>query len=101
MPRYLSLGNERMLVSFDADYRLRDLYYPHIGSENHVGGAVARTGVHVDGQFRWLERAAGWSIAMGYEPDTLVGLSHELGNAFCMLIRTVCCEKQIVTEPVP
>jgi GH15 family glucan-1,4-alpha-glucosidase len=73
MPRYLSLGNEHMLVAFDADYRLRDLYYPHIGSENHVGGAVARTGVHVDGQFRWLERAAGWSIAIGYEPDTLVG----------------------------
>jgi GH15 family glucan-1,4-alpha-glucosidase len=73
MPRHLSLGNERMLVSFDADYRLRDLYYPHIGSENHVGGAIARTGVHVDGEFHWLERAAGWSIAIGYEPDTLVG----------------------------
>jgi glucoamylase len=73
MPRHLSLGNERMLVSFDADYRLRDLYYPHIGSENHVGGLVCRIGVHVDGQFRWLERASGWSIAIGYEPDTLIG----------------------------
>jgi glucoamylase len=62
-----------MLVSFDADYRLRDLYYPHIGSENHVGGAVSRVGVDADGHFRWLERAAGWSIAMGYEPGTLVG----------------------------
>jgi len=62
-----------MLVSFDADYRLRDLFYPHIGAENHLGGAVSRLGVYVDGQFRWLERAAGWSIDIGYEPDTLVG----------------------------
>src|SRR5436190_17238329 len=73
MPRQLSLGNERMLVSFDADYRLRDLFYPHIGTENHLGGSLSRMGIYVDGQFRWLERAAGWSIAIGYEPDTLVG----------------------------
>ena len=73
MPRLLSLGNERMLVSFDADYRLRDFFYPHIGTENHLGGSQSRMGIHVDGQFRWLERAAGWSIAIGYEPDTLVG----------------------------
>ena len=31
----------------------------------------------------------------------LVGLSHKLGNAFCMLKRTVRREKRIVTEPVP
>lgn len=73
MARHLSLGNARMLVSFDADYRLRDLYYPHIGSENHAGGALSRIGVYVDGQFRWIERASGWVITIGYEPDTLVG----------------------------
>ena len=88
MPRHLSLGNERMLVSLDADYRLRDLFYPHIGTENHLGGALSRMGVHVDGQFRWLERASGWSIAIGYEPDTLVGhveaQHEELGLALVM-----------------
>jgi len=73
MPRDLILGNTRMLISFDADYRLRDLYYPHVGSANHAGGAVSRFGVYVGGQFRWVERAQGWSIAIGYEPDSLVG----------------------------
>ncbi|HXU05235.1 MAG TPA: glycoside hydrolase family 15 protein, partial [Polyangia bacterium] len=73
MPRELILGNTRLLVSFDADYRLRDFYYPHVGAENHLGGAVSRFGVQVDGQFRWVERAQGWSIAIGYEPDSLVG----------------------------
>src|SRR5947207_2124277 len=37
------------------------------------GGSLARMGIYVDGQLRWLVRAAGWSIAIGYEPDTLVG----------------------------
>jgi hypothetical protein len=31
----------------------------------------------------------------------LVGFGHELGNAFCMLKRTICREKRIVPEPVP
>ena len=62
-----------MLVSFDADHRLRDLFYPHVGAENHVGGAAWRTGLQIDGRFTWLDRESGWSIAIGYEPDTLVG----------------------------
>jgi hypothetical protein len=32
---------------------------------------------------------------------TPVGFGHELGDAFCMLKRTVRREKQIVTKPVP
>jgi glucoamylase len=73
MPRELVLGNTRMLISFDADYRMRDFYYPHVGSENHTGGSVSRFGLYVDGKFRWVERGQGWSIAIGYEPDSLVG----------------------------
>ncbi len=72
MPRDLPLGNGRMLVTFDDEYRIRDLYYPFVGKENHVGGYYCRFGVYVDGRFTWVERAHGWTLELGYEPDTLV-----------------------------
>jgi GH15 family glucan-1,4-alpha-glucosidase len=71
MPRDLPLGNGKVLVAFDGDYRLRELCYPHVGCENHVRGALCRFGVFVDGAFTWIERARGWDLAMRYQPDTL------------------------------
>jgi GH15 family glucan-1,4-alpha-glucosidase len=61
-----------MLVTFDDEYRIRDLYYPFVGKENHVGGHYCRFGAYVDGRFSWIERAHGWTLELGYEPDTLV-----------------------------
>src|SRR5215831_6183628 len=72
MPRDLPIGNERLLVLFDADYTLRDLYYPNVGKENHAGGYPFRFGVFVDGRFSWVNAQSGWRITRGYEPDTLV-----------------------------
>jgi GH15 family glucan-1,4-alpha-glucosidase len=83
MPRDLPIGNGYLLVNFDADYRIRDIYYPYVGKENHAGGHPFRFGVMVGKQFRWVGRAEGWDIRLEYEPDTLVTLvtlSHrELG----------------------
>ncbi|MEM0914987.1 MAG: glycoside hydrolase family 15 protein [Planctomycetota bacterium] len=45
MPRDIPVGNGSLLVCFDDHYRIRDLYYPHVGQENHVGGSVCRFGV--------------------------------------------------------
>jgi glucoamylase len=61
-----------MLVTFDDEYRLRDLYYPYVGKENHVGGHYCRFGAYVDGRFTWIERAHGWTLSLDYEQDTLV-----------------------------
>src|SRR5258708_4343508 len=72
MPRDLPIGNGRLLINFDDDYRIRDLFYPHVGKENHVGGHVCRFGVFVDGQFSWVEKNHGWTIDLTYEKDTLV-----------------------------
>jgi glucoamylase len=71
MPRDLPLGNGSLLVNFDATYQLRDIYWPHVGLENHSKGQVFRFGVWVDGRFKWLEDA-GWSRKLRYEADTLV-----------------------------
>lgn len=70
MPRDIPLGNGRILVCFDADYRIRDLYFPHVGQENHVGGAFCRFGVFVDEKFSWV--GEDWRKELLYEEDSLV-----------------------------
>ncbi len=36
MPRDIPIGNGSLLVNFDQHYQLRDLYWPHVGQENHT-----------------------------------------------------------------
>lgn len=71
MPRDLALGNGRLAVNFDPDYRLRDIYHPHVGQENQTNGMPNRLGVWTEGQFSWVSREE-WRIDRRYEPDTLV-----------------------------
>ena len=59
MPRDLPLGNGSLLVAFDQSYQIRDLYWPHVGQENHALGHPFRTGVWADGQFRWFDDGNG------------------------------------------
>ena len=59
------------MVAFDADYALRDIFYPQVGLENHTGGSVCRTGFFLDGRFAW-EADPGWERELGYAEDTLV-----------------------------
>ncbi|MGE5698802.1 MAG: glycoside hydrolase family 15 protein [Deltaproteobacteria bacterium] len=71
MPRDLPLGNGSLLVNFDSAYRVRDVYFPHVGMENHAQGHAFRFGVWVDGMFRWIEDP-GWVRDLRYRTDTLV-----------------------------
>jgi len=70
MPRDLPIGNGKILANFDDDYNLRDLYFPHVGMENHTAGHPIRFGVWADGVMKWI--SDGWSVEMRYLPDTLV-----------------------------
>ncbi len=72
MPRYLSLSNGRRLVNFDRQYYLRDLYWPHVGQENHTEGDPFRWGVFCDGQFSWVADSS-WDKQMRYGDDAIVG----------------------------
>ncbi|HEV8229409.1 MAG TPA: glycoside hydrolase family 15 protein, partial [Candidatus Limnocylindria bacterium] len=72
MPRDLPLGNGDLLVTFDGRYQLRDLYFPHVGQENHTVGSPCRFGVWVDGKFSWIGDE-GWERHIEYEHETLVG----------------------------
>jgi GH15 family glucan-1,4-alpha-glucosidase len=71
MPRDLSLANGSLQVMFDAAYRLRDVYFPNIGKENHTAGHTCRFGVFVDGRLTWVDERE-WDRRVGYEADTLV-----------------------------
>lgn len=72
MPRDLPIGNGHLLINFDAEYRIRDVYYPFVGKENHAGGHVFRFGVMCNQKFRWVGKKEGWEIQLGYESDTLL-----------------------------
>lgn len=71
MPRDLPLGNGSLLVAFDARYRLRELYFPHVGLENHTMGRPSRLGIRVDGRTSWVGDE-GWKIDLRYEEDAPV-----------------------------
>jgi len=90
MPRDIPVGNGQMLVTFDHHYRIRDIYFPHVGEENH-GGGPCRFGLWAElphGGKRHGERRKRrvywsddeWQIDLGYEPNTLatsVQMRHE------------------------
>ena len=78
MPRDIPVGNGNLLIAFDKDYNLRDLYFPHVGEENHTKGGPFRFGVWVNGRFSWVPD--GWRITKDYFDDSLatnVELLHE------------------------
>jgi len=70
MARDIPVGNGTLLVNFDEDYCLRDLYFPSIGKENQTDGHKSRFGVWVDGAFSWVSRE--WNISFEYVEESLV-----------------------------
>jgi GH15 family glucan-1,4-alpha-glucosidase len=71
MPRDLPVSNGHLLVTFDSTYALSDIYFPHVGTENHAYRRHSRLGVWVDGKFAWL-RDQGWDLSLRYADDSLV-----------------------------
>jgi len=77
MPRDLPLGNGSMQINFDPRYNLRDIFWPHVGKENHTAGNINHTGVWVsdDGSgqpaFAWFEDAE-WQRDLRYRDETMV-----------------------------
>lgn len=92
MPRDIPVGNGQMLVTFDQHYQVRDIYYPHVGQENHTGGSACRFGVWAklpptdrnrdDRRKRrlyWTNQ--GWDLSLNYQPETMatrVNMRHEV-----------------------
>jgi glucoamylase len=78
MPRDIPVSNGNLLVNFDLEYRIRDIYFPWIGQENHTRGQEFRLGVWADGAFSWM--GPEWQKSLRYRDDSLVTdvlLTHE------------------------
>ena len=84
MPRDIPDGNGSLLVTYDNQYQIRDIFYPHVGQENHAGAGPCRFGIYTDvpgqnrGQLAWTNNQ-GWQIRQRYLRDTLttsVSLDH-------------------------
>lgn len=71
MPRDLPIGNGSLLINFDSLYQVRDLYFPHVGKENHSAGHPFRFGVWMNGLFRWIDDPR-WERVLDYDGDSLV-----------------------------
>jgi len=69
--RDIPVGNGSLLVNFDDKYQIRDIYFPHVGQENHTEGFPFRFGVWADGEFSWVFSEE-WERSLKYLPDTLI-----------------------------
>ena len=69
--RDIPVGNGSLLVTFDDKYQIRDIYFPHVGQENHTEGFPFRFGVWADGEFSWIYEDD-WKRELCYLSETLV-----------------------------
>ncbi len=65
-------------MNIDENASIRDMYYPHVGDENHVNGHHCRVGVVVENKNMGLISLLGddWVRRLGYKKDTLVTNSY-------------------------
>lgn len=81
MSRSLAFGNGTTLILIDRFARVRDIYFPYVGLENHVGGRfMHRIGVWVDGRLSWLDDGS-WRIDTSCD-DTWAGTTRAVSSAF-------------------
>lgn len=71
MPRDIPVGNGSLLVAFDEFYQIRDIYFPHVGKENHSEGHPFRLGIWIDDSFSWINEDE-WKRELLYLEETLV-----------------------------
>ncbi len=69
--RDIPVGNGSLLVTFDDKYQIRDVYFPHVGQENHTEGFPFRFGVWADSEFSWIYEDD-WERELCYLSETLV-----------------------------
>jgi GH15 family glucan-1,4-alpha-glucosidase len=71
LARPLVIGNGQLLICFDDQLVMRDLYYPRVGENNHIIERRNQIGLWVDGTFTWLGDDL-WERRLAYRPGSLV-----------------------------
>ena len=88
MPKDIPVSNGNLLLNFDSDYRIRDVYFPLIGQENHSKGHPFRFGIWVDGRFSWM--GPEWEKDLRYHDNSLVTDVFLKNEALGLELR--CCD---------
>jgi GH15 family glucan-1,4-alpha-glucosidase len=70
MPKDIPVSNGSFHLNFDSDYRIRDIYFPHVGQENHSSGQPFLFGIWADGNYSWM--GPEWEKELRYHDDSLV-----------------------------
>lgn len=70
----LVYGNGNLLINVNDRLNISDLYWPHVGQENHLGKVSNEIFMTIDSQLTYLKDPQ-WTIEAGYEEDSLVGRS--------------------------
>lgn len=66
------LGNGKTLVCLDKFGQLRDLYYPYVGQEDHIGSnQLHKIGIFVDGKISWVDDGS-WQTSVTFENNSMV-----------------------------
>ena len=72
MSRSIVLSNGELCIALDERAAVRDVYYPHVGHEDHVrGNYIHRVGIWVDGQLSWLTDDPAWNVRVECEDRAL------------------------------
>lgn len=72
MSRSIVLSNGTLCVALDAHAEVRDIYFPHVGLEDHVRGHyLHRIGIWADGRMSWIDEDALWQVVVSCEEDAL------------------------------
>jgi len=73
MARPLLLSNGHLHVGINNFGMVHDIYYPHVGGENHAAGESLRhkIGVWIDGKYSWLDDGT-WQCEFRYHERSLV-----------------------------
>ncbi|MGM0507730.1 MAG: glycoside hydrolase family 15 protein [Fusobacteriota bacterium] len=70
MSRELVLGNNNFLLTYDLNLNIRDIYFPHVGDENHLESDKNRLGFWVDNKFSWVDEE--WEKKIKYKKNSLI-----------------------------
>lgn len=102
MPRSAVVGNGNMLVTFDDNLLIRDLYFPHVGLEDHTSYQhFHRIGIYENNELSWLYNGE-WKSEVGYIKNALITRSkttnERLGlslvfNDFVYPTKNICIRK--------
>lgn len=103
MARSLILSNNQMLIALDERGQVEDLYFPHVGLENHMSReSVHRIGVFVAEKMSWLSEPQ-WEISVECERFSFASSVHAKNKTLGVeldFVDVVYNEKNIVIRNV-